>query len=166
MEIEIGPASAHDAKGIAELVDSYASLGELLPRSLGEIHDTIDDWIVARKHQKVIGCGSLIFYSPLYTEVRSLAVLDRYKGQGVGKALVHHLMRKARERGVRRLFALTRAVPFFEGIGFQCAPNIQFPEKVWRDCTLCSRQEDCDEVAVVLSLNGWSEIQPHAQAYR
>jgi amino-acid N-acetyltransferase len=166
MEIELRSALAHDAEGIAALVNIYASRGELLSRSLGEIHDTIDDWIVALINQSVIGCGSLISYSPLYTEVRSLAVLDHYRGQGIGKALVSHLKLKARKRGVCRLFALTRAVPFFECIGFQRSPNIQFPEKVWRDCMLCSRQDDCDEVAVVLSLNGGSETNPHAQAHR
>ena len=164
MEIELRSALAHDAVGIAKLVNNYASRGELLPRPLGEIHATIDDWCVALIDQNVIGCGSLIFYSPLYTEVRSLVVLHRYQRLGIGKSLVSHLMIKARERGICRLFALTRAVPFFERIGFQRAPSMQFPEKVWRDCMLCSRQDDCDEVAVVLSLNGGPEKHPHAQA--
>ncbi len=165
MEIALRSALAHDAEGIAALVDTYASRGELLPRSLREIHTTIEDWVVALMEQHVIGCGSLISYSPLYTEIRSLAVLDRYTGQGIGKALVNELIHMARERGVNRLFALTRAVPFFECIGFKHSPNMQFPEKVWRDCMLCSRQDDCDEVAVVLSLNGESEMHPCAQIH-
>ncbi len=51
------------------------------------------------------------------------------------------------------VFALTRAVPFFEKQGFIITDKDNFPEKVWRDCMICPVRHACDEVAVVKWIN-------------
>ena len=90
--------------------------------------------------------------SPVLVEVRSLAVLPAYRSYGVGGLLVHGLVAQARERGIPTVFALTRAVPFFERLGFVVTDKERFPEKVWTDCAVCPLQQCCDETAVVLEL--------------
>ena len=84
--------------------------------------------------------------------MRSLAVIDRAKGGGWGSTLVKGLIIEAQRRGVVTLFALTRAVSFFQRAGFHISDRQRFPEKVWRDCVNCPLIDRCDETAVVLHL--------------
>ena len=67
--------------------------------------------------------------------------------------IVAALIDLAGERGIPMVFALTRAVPFFEKQGFSVTTKNDFPEKVWRDCIVCPVRDACDEVAVVKSVN-------------
>jgi amino-acid N-acetyltransferase len=50
------------------------------------------------------------------------------------------------------LFALTRAVPFFQRFGSTVTEDGPFLEKVWRDCRTCPLRERCTELAVSLKL--------------
>jgi len=107
---------------------------------------------VAEIDGKVVGIGSLLEMSPTLVEVRSLAVLPAFRSYGIGGLLVRGLVARARERGVPTVFALTRAVPFFERLGFVVTDKQRFPEKVWTDCVICPLFDRCDETAVVLDL--------------
>jgi amino-acid N-acetyltransferase len=145
----IRPARPEDIPALFALVDAYARRGLLLPRSEEEIAATLSDWIVAEAEGRMVGCGSLVWMSPTLVEIRSLAVAEDYQGNGAGGAIVQALVRRARAAGARVVFALTRAVPFFERLGFAVTERERFPEKVWRDCVRCPLRERCDEVAVV-----------------
>ncbi len=147
----IRPARPEEAPAIAELVAQHAQRALMLPRPLPAVRESIDCWIVAVEGGRVLACGSLLRYTPELTEVRSLAVADEFKGQGLGSAVVKALIEEARRRGVRHLFALTRVAPFFQRLGFEPTEAARFPEKVWRDCLLCPIRARCDEVAVVMS---------------
>lgn len=141
-----------DVPGIATLVEAFAREGQILPRSPESIHRGIGDWFVALEHEELLACGSLFTYPDGLAEVRSLVVRGSAQGRGLGTALVTALTAEAEARGMHRLFALTRAVRFFERIGFHRTYKLEFPEKVWRDCTLCPFLTHCDETAVVLDL--------------
>jgi N-acetylglutamate synthase-like GNAT family acetyltransferase len=160
MSIEIRSATRRDADGIARLVGRFAARGEVLPRSQAEIEATLADWIVATEQGQVIGCGSLLRYTDHLSEVRSLVVDGRHQARGLGTAIVEGLIGRARTLEIGTLFTLTRATGLFERIGFLETKRDFFPEKVWRDCALCPIQENCDEVAMVLSLNGSSGTSP------
>jgi len=151
--VNIRPARPEDIPGILTLVNDHARRGDLLPRTAGSIRDTLPDWLIAKDEAgTIVACGSLYFYSPALAEVRSLAVIDRAKGGGWGSTLVKGLIIEARRRGVVTLFALTRAVSFFQRAGFHISDRQRFPEKVWRDCVNCPLIDRCDETAVVLHL--------------
>jgi amino-acid N-acetyltransferase len=147
--IAIRRAVLADAPAIADLVNLGEHEGQLLPRSLKFIRASIDDWIVAEDRENIIGVGSLLEMSPVLSEVRSLVVAPVYRQNGVGAKIVDALVDEARARGIPIVFALTRAVPFFEKLGFVVTEKENFPEKVWRDCVICPVQHACDEVAVV-----------------
>lgn len=153
MKLDIRAAASSDVQGIADLLDPYIQRGELLPRDPAEISGSIDHWVVAADHGQVIGCGSLVAYSEELSEVRSLAVAPEHRGLGVGRALMQALVRAARELGIRRLFALTRAVPFFIQCGFAAIDMTEIPEKVWRDCAPCPLKDRCDEHPLMLILS-------------
>lgn len=148
----IQSASLEDAQAIAELVNLGEREGQLLPRSLDSIRASIRDWVVAKESTRVIGCGSLIEMSPVLSEIRSLYVNPAARKNGIGAEIVQALFQLAREREIPTVFALTRAVPFFEKLGFQNTVKEDFPEKVWRDCMICPVRHACDEVAVVYSV--------------
>jgi amino-acid N-acetyltransferase len=152
-------AATPDVPHIAELVNLGVHEGQLLPRSFDAIGASIGDWVVVEDEGRIVGCGSLLAMGPALGEVRSLAVAPEYRKNGVGAKIVDALVAEARARGVPTVFALTRAVPFFERMGFAVTTKENFPEKVWRDCTICPVRLACDETAVVKHLNG--RMQSH-----
>jgi amino-acid N-acetyltransferase len=152
MEPTIRAASERDVQAIADVVTANARHGQLLPRSAENIRASLPTWLVAEVDGRVVGIGSLLDMSPTLVEVRSLAVLPAYRSYGIGGLLVRALVERARARGIPTVFALTRAVPFFERLGFAVTATERFPEKVWKDCLVCPLKERCDEIAVVLEL--------------
>jgi amino-acid N-acetyltransferase len=148
----VRPAADADVQAIADIVNQHARQGHLLPRSAENIRQSLPNWLVAEVDGVIVGIGSLLEMSPTLVEVRSLAVLPAYRSLGVGGLLVAALVERARERGIPTVFALTRAVPFFERLGFVVTATERFPEKVWKDCVVCPLRERCDETAVVLEL--------------
>jgi amino-acid N-acetyltransferase len=151
-QIAIRKASRADARAIAALVNLGEREGQLLPRSLASIRASIGDWIVAEDDAHIVGAGSLLEMSPALSEVRSLVVAPEYRKYGIGGRIVDALVDEARARGIPTVFTLTRAVLFFERLGFIITEKENFPEKVWRDCNLCPVQFACDEVAMVKSV--------------
>jgi amino-acid N-acetyltransferase len=75
-------------------------------------------FFVAVSHHEIIGCCALQIYSKRIAEVRSLAVRPDFQDRGAGSELVERCKRRARERGVRELFAVTSQIAFFERLGF------------------------------------------------
>ncbi|MDE3090074.1 MAG: GNAT family N-acetyltransferase [Chloroflexota bacterium] len=150
--ITLRAAVLADAQAIADLVNLGEREGQLLPRSLESICTSIGDWIIAEKNGRVVGVGSLLEMSPLLSEIRSLAVAPEYRTNGVGAKIVDALVDEAHTRGIPTVFALTRAVPFFEKQGFIITDKENFPEKVWRDCVVCPVHFACDEVTMVRSV--------------
>jgi len=152
-EPRIRAAVEADVQAIADIVNMHARQGHLLPRTAENIRTSLPNWLVAELGGAVVGIGSLVAMSPTLVEVRSLAVLPSYRSYGVGALLVRGLVERARERGVPTVFALTRAVAFFERLGFVITAKERFPEKVWTDCVICPLKDACDETAVVIEFD-------------
>ena len=156
-EVVVRSARQADVQGIVDIIAEHARRHQLLPRSAESIRSSIDTWVVAEAEGQVVGCGSLLQMSPTLVEVRSLAVLPAYRRYGVGRDIVMLLVEHARQQGIPIVFALTRAVLFFERIGFSVTSKEHFPEKVWNDCAICPLQMYCDETAVMLEVDRWGE---------
>jgi N-acetylglutamate synthase-like GNAT family acetyltransferase len=78
----------------------------------------ISSFFVASSGGKLIGCCALQVYSKRIAEVRSLAVDPDFQDRGVASKLVRRCTERARERGVREVFAVTSQTAFFEKLGF------------------------------------------------
>ncbi len=148
----VEPAHLSDAGAIHALIDDWARRGEMLERPLGEIHEAIRDFKVARDGGEVVGCGSLHIMGPDIAEIRSLAVREDQHGKGVGAAIVDACVDDGREMGIERVFALTYQPGFFERQGFVLANVMDFPQKVWNECVHCPFFTACREIAVVRDL--------------
>ncbi|MEB3100715.1 N-acetyltransferase [Ferviditalea candida] len=146
-------AVIEDVDQIHQIIREYADKGIMLPRSQQTILSTIDTFVVAEAAGKVVGCGSLCQLGSDLVEIRSLGVLEEYKGHGIGSRLVGFLLEQAKRRGIPKVMALTYEVKFFERNGFHVVPKEIFPEKVWTDCIYCKKQHCCDEIAVLKRLD-------------
>lgn len=151
--MKVRSAKIADAKSIHSLINSYAEQDRMLFRSLTDIYENLQTFIVAESDGTIVGCcGLQIIWSDL-AEIRSLAVKEPNSGAGAGKMLVAEAVERAKQLGIQRVFALTLEPEFFEKLGFERVEKSALPMKVWRDCARCSKQQNCDEVAVVKMVN-------------
>lgn len=153
MTIHYRKAVATDVPALHILILNYAEKGIMLPRSEEALHALLDTFIVAESNGTLIGCGSLCRLGEDLVEIRSLGIVEGYKGRGIGGRLVEQLIDEARKLGISKVMALTYEVAFFEKNGFLVTPKDVFPEKVWRDCIHCKKQFCCDEIAVMKRLD-------------
>src|SRR4026209_2206559 len=99
-------ATIHDVPRISEIINSHAELGKMLFKSYAQLYEDLRDFAVFERDGRVLGCTAVsIIWSDL-CEVRSLAVDDQYRGQGVGRALVEWCVAEARRLQIRRLMSL------------------------------------------------------------
>lgn len=148
-EVELRVPSVADVPGIYSIVEHWARLGEHLPRSQEEILECLHEFGVAVKGNRVVGCGSLLIYTPELAEIRSLGLLPEVHGSGIGKKLVKYFLDWAAELRIPRVFVLTRAPSFFGKCGFKQVSVNSLPDKVLKDCAKCPRNTCCDELAMV-----------------
>jgi amino-acid N-acetyltransferase len=148
----VRPASLADVNAIAALIDGYVRQGIMLPRTMGEIAETVGEYLVTAHDGRLIGTGAVHSFTGDLAEVRALAVEPRLRRNGIGSGLLRALVAKARREGAGRLFTLTYEPAFFENAGFERVPHETLPEKVWGDCMACPRFNQCGEVALVARL--------------
>ena len=153
MTIVCRKARLEDLDALVGLIQMYAEEGIMLPRSRDALQRQLAMFIVADDQGELIGCGSLMKLGDDLVEIRSLGVLSRYQGRGVGRQIVETLIQMAMAMDIPKVMALTYQVPFFERLGFTVVPKEIFPEKVWKDCIFCKKQHACDEIAVMKRLD-------------
>jgi len=150
--MKIRNAKISDAKAIYSLINSYAERDKMLFRSMADIYENLQSFIVAELEGNVLGCCALqIIWSDL-AEIKSLAVDETNTGTGVGKMLVAAAVDQAQQLGLPRVFALTLTPSFFEKMGFKVIEKDTLPMKVWSDCAKCPKQQNCDEIAVIKTM--------------
>ena len=147
--MKVRSAKISDARTICSLINQYAEEDKMLFRSMADIYENLQSFSVAELDGKVVGCCSLqIIWSDL-AEIKSLAVDKANTGAGAGKMLVGTAVEQASRLGIPRIFALTLRPDFFEKMGFQMVEKEALPMKVWSDCAKCPKQQNCDETAVI-----------------
>jgi amino-acid N-acetyltransferase len=83
------------------------------------LYEDVQEFTVAVEGDVVVGCGALHVLWEDLAEVRTVAVLDRLKGQGVGHKILEVIIERARLVGVERIFCLTFETKFFSRHGFE-----------------------------------------------
>lgn len=150
--VSVRPALLGDVGAVAELINGYAARGEMLPKSLSQVYQNVRDFQVAESLRRIVGCGALHVLWDDLGEIRSLAVAEPYRRRGIGGRIVQALLAEARELGLPRVFALTYKPEFFLRQGFVRVERESLPRKIWLDCIDCVKFPQCDEVAVISSL--------------
>ncbi|MBI4827266.1 MAG: GNAT family N-acetyltransferase [Nitrospinae bacterium] len=133
------PAIMRDVPAIQKLIKLHADKGQMLPRSVNELYETIRQYLLYEERGKVLGvCGLHVTWEDL-AEVRALAV-DPCLGE-------------ARRLGIPKVFTLTYVPDFFRRLGFEEVEKTMFPHKIWSECIRCHKFPDCDETGLVIVLD-------------
>jgi amino-acid N-acetyltransferase len=117
--MEIRPARTSDIKGIRQLIDSYAPQGRLLSKETVTLYESVQEFTVAVEGDQVVGCGALHVLWEDLAEVRTVAVSESLRGQGVGHRILDSIIDRAHNIGVKRIFCLTFETKFFGSHGFE-----------------------------------------------
>jgi len=150
-----------DVRAMHRLLSHFADRRELLPRSISEIYENLQQFHVAEDKGRVIGTCALYVTWDNLAEIKALAVEEKYQGQGIGKALLQACLQTAAALEIRRLFTLTLRAGFFEHFGFRHVSKEDLPHKVWTECVRCVYFPDkCVEYAMVKDLPGPGPTPP------
>ncbi len=141
-----------DAPIIQQIVNKYARQGEMLQVSLNEIYEKIFEFLIFEDSEDIKGVCALHPTWSDTAEIRSLAVVEKYKRQKIGNSLVMKSIEKAKITGFTKVFALTYRQEFFESCGFHVIDIDRLPKKIWTDCLKCPKYPDCDETAVIIEI--------------
>ncbi len=120
MRYIVRQARTRDVQVIRSLIDQNVGSGRLLDKHTVNLYEGIQEFCVAESSVDgaVAGCGALHVMWEDLAEIRTLAVDESRRGEGIGHLIVGELLDRARRLGVARVFVLTFAVSFFAGHGF------------------------------------------------
>jgi amino-acid N-acetyltransferase len=130
--VQVRRARTADVPEILALIHPLVEQNILLGKQRVQLYETVQEFVVAMRDGVVVGCGAL---HPMWSdlgEVRTMAVADAHRGQGIGRAILDQLEVHAADLGLGRLFCLTFEVEFFLARGFVQMPE-QFVEPVVYD---------------------------------
>ncbi|MFY7825387.1 MAG: amino-acid N-acetyltransferase, partial [Candidatus Planktophila sp.] len=91
----------------------------LLTKETVTLYESVQEFTVAVEGDEVVGCGALHVLWEDLAEVRTVAVVERLRGTGVGHQIMQAIEDRARSVGVKRIFCLTFETEFFGRHGFE-----------------------------------------------
>ena len=118
MSVLVRGAKTTDIKKIRSIVDMYASERKLLSKETVTLYENVQEFTVAEVNGEVVGCGALHVLWEDLAEVRTVAVIKEWQGKKIGHAILEHILVKAKELGVKKVFCLTFETKFFGAHGF------------------------------------------------
>jgi amino-acid N-acetyltransferase len=150
--LKIRPARVGDVPAIYELIRTFADRKLMIRRSLGELYESIREFVVAVDDERqIVGCAALhVFWEDL-AELKCLAVSEDAQGRGVGRALAEACWDAARSLEIKTVFTLSYVADFFERCGYHRIEKADLPHKIWNECVRCPLFPNCNEIALIRS---------------
>ena len=128
----IRPARTADIKAIRAIIDTYVLGRQLLAKETVTLYETVQEFTVAEYEGEVVGCGALHVLWEDLAEVRTVAVLAKMRGNGVGNAIIDTIVGRATAIGVKRIFCLTFETHFFGRNGFEVIEGTPVEPEVYQ----------------------------------
>ena len=133
---EFRQAVKEDIPALFSLMTPFVKEGILLPRTQEQLEENINNYTVFDVDGEIRASAALINYPEQgLQEIAALAVEKKYRSLGTGNALVHHLIKKAKEAGAKGVFILTtQTTDWFSSLGFEDGSLDFLPEarrKLW-----------------------------------
>src|ERR1019366_4716848 len=129
---QIRKATRRDVRLLYNLTRNAVRREELIHRTQQAIEKNIDQFFVFEVDEAVIACVTLLYYPDLpdTAEIGSLYVLPFYHNRGIGKKMVEDACLQAKEKGVKKVIALSpRSFGFFTTVcGFEESTKDILPE--------------------------------------
>jgi amino-acid N-acetyltransferase len=97
----------------------FASGGRMLQKETVTLYESVQEFMVAVEDGQVVGCGALHVLWEDLAEVRSVAITETLRGNGIGNQILERIIDRARELGLSRIFCLTFETKFFGRHGFE-----------------------------------------------
>ena len=132
MTLIIRPARTSDIKAIHTIIDAYVLGRRLLAKETVTLYETVQEFTVAEFDGEVVGCGALHVLWEDLAEIRSVAVLEKMRGKGIGNAIIANIVDRARILGVARIFCLTFETDFFGRNGFKVIEGTPVDHEVYQ----------------------------------
>jgi amino-acid N-acetyltransferase len=151
----IRKARLTDVNDMCRIINHYAEMQRMLPKTQLQIYENLRDYSVAAEasaQDLVLGCGALHIYWENLAEIRALATTPGMTRRGVGTLLVEQLLIEAQELEIEQVFVFTYEPKFFSRFGFIEVEHSTMPLKVYNECFHCPKFNKCDELAMVLHL--------------
>lgn len=160
MDVQIRAATLGDAEKIFALVSLNTDM--LVPRSLGNIVESIDRFVIAEGEGEMLGCASYQIHPEIgnaaaaTVEIVSVAVKSIFRKRGVGRLLIEAVIANVRRFNPREVLVLTFAPIFFSKLGFVEIPKTEVMHKLYTGCINCTKHANpftCPEIAMKKPLN-------------
>ena len=119
MSVKIRAAKTSDIKAIRTIIDTFSLQRRLLSKETVMLYEDVQEFFVAEKNNTIIGCGALHVLWEDLGEVRTVAVIEDFRGQKIGHQIMNAIIERAQSLGLRRLFCLTFETDFFGKHGFK-----------------------------------------------
>ncbi len=146
-------AKISDVPKIYRIIEFYARLNQLLPRSMAVLYDNIRDFQVYEEGSEILGVCSLHVCWEDLAEIKSFCVQPECQKRGIGRQLVQSCLKDCKSLGISKVFVLTYLPDFFTKLGFRIIEKAQLPHKIWADCVQCVKFPECDEIALLLDIS-------------
>ncbi|OQA29220.1 MAG: Amino-acid acetyltransferase [Verrucomicrobia bacterium ADurb.Bin345] len=152
-------AGFEDASAIFNLIRAHPQ--ELVPRSMSDIIQNVDRFLVAEAGGRVIGTVSWGILPEIgnaahpTVEIKSLAVDATARGVGAGRGLVEAAIERVKVLHPEQIIVLTFAPEFFRKFGFAEISKEKIMHKLYTGCLNCSKYDNpltCPEIAMSLLL--------------
>lgn len=152
--VELVKANLSDIPAMQEMVSKEVKEGVILERSSDEVATNIRSYVLAKIENKLVGYCALHIHSSRLAEIRSLIVLEGYRGENIGKRLVEFTINEAKSLRVKQeVLVLTYLPQFFIKMDFREISKETIPEhKIWADCIKCLHFPVCNEISLVYRL--------------
>ena len=154
-ETSIRAATLRDAEKIFALVALNRDM--LVPRSLGNIVESIDRFVLAEAEGEMVGCAAYQIHPEIgdaeaaTVEIVSVAVKSMFRKRGIGRLLVEAVIENVRRFRPREVLVLTFAPEFFGKLGFVETPKTEVMHKLYTGCINCTKHANpftCPEIAM------------------
>ena len=154
-EITVRPATLADAERIYALIN--LNRDQLVPRSLGNIAESIDRFFIAESDGEMCGCAAYQIHPEIgeaqaaSVEIQSVAVKRIFRRRGIGRALIQAVSERVVRFRPREMVVLTFAPEFFTALGFSEIPKTQVMHKLYTGCINCTKHANpytCPEIAM------------------
>ena len=154
-QARIRAATLRDAEKIFALVSLNSDM--LVPRSLGNIVESVDRFVIAEAEGEMVGCASYQIHPEIgnaeaaTVEIVSVAVKSMFRKRGIGRLLVEAIVANVKRFNPREVLVLTFAPEFFRKLGFSETPKTEVMHKLYTGCINCTKHADpftCPEIAM------------------
>ena len=154
-QARIRAATLRDAEKIYALVSLNSDM--LVPRSLGNIVESVDRFVIAEAEGEMVGCASYQIHPEIgnaeaaTVEIVSVAVKSMFRKRGIGRLLVEAIVANVKRFNPREVLVLTFAPEFFKKLCFAETPKTEVMHKLYTGCINCTKHADpftCPEIAM------------------